>query len=179
MDNQIGGYKKMGDSVIDSYVHSLLNAGIEEEKFELYIDIFSRFLAYINSNYKYNGTYLSQYINDFKRTYYALINKKKMYDEIISKIVGIGRPFELILDDVYMCTFLTMDHIEIKFINFNKNKIINKSIEVKVTIEYMENKFLFWKEYLSEDNQISNKIMKDIKTFIKMKKIRRISNGTT
>lgn len=169
----------MDDSVINSYVNSLLNAGIEEEKFDLYIDIFSQFLGYTNSNYKYNGTYLSQYIDDFKRTYYALINKKKLYDAIINKLVGIGRPFELILDDVYMCTFLAMDHIEIEFTNLNKNKIIGRFIEVKVNIEHMEEKYLFCKEYLIADNQITDKIIKDVKTFIKMKKIRGISNGTT
>lgn len=160
-------------------MQSLLTANIEEEKFDLYIDMFSRFLGYTNSNYKYNGTYLSQYIDDFKRTYRAFINKKKVYDGIINKLVGIGRPFELILDDVYMCTFLTMDHIEIKFTNFNKNKIIGRFIEVKVAIEYMEEKYLFCKEYISADNQVTDKIVKDVKAFIKMKKIRGISNGTT
>ena len=169
----------MEDDVINSYMQSLLTANIEEEKFEQYIDMFSRFLGYTNSNYKYNGTYLSQYIDDFKGTYYALINKKKIYDEVFIKLVGIGRPFELILDGVYMCSFLTMDQIEIKFTNFNKNKIIGRFIEVKVAIEYMEEKYLFCKEYLIADNQITNKIVKDVKSFIKMKKIRGISNGTT
>ena len=158
----------MEDSVIDSYVKNLLTVEIEEKNFELYIDIFSRFLGYSNPNYKYNGTYLSQYINEFKIIYHELREKKKVYDIIINKLNGIRLPFELILDDMY--SFDT-DNKKLKFTNFEINKITSKSINAKVTIKYGENKYLFCNDYKNENEQIADEIVTDVTAFIKRKKI--------
>lgn len=168
----------MSDNVLNTYIRDLLTSAIDEDKFEQYINMFSRFLGYTNSDYKYNGTYLSQYIDDFKVTYYALNYKNDKYDRILMKLIGLRRSFELCIDGVYKAEFSLNDNIEIKYLEFSKNKIISESIDVKVTIKHIEDEYLFCKEYWNLEDHLSERVLKDVKAFIKMKKIRRITNGT-
>lgn len=65
----------MKDEVLNKYIESLLQERIDVNEVELYIDMFSRFMGYTNPDYKYNGTYLSQYIEDFIE-FYRKINEK-------------------------------------------------------------------------------------------------------
>ena len=46
----------MRDDVLNIFVHNLVSGDIDDETFEEYIDLFSKFLSYTNSDYKYNGT---------------------------------------------------------------------------------------------------------------------------
>lgn len=58
----------MNDDILNSFIEKLVTENIDEDIFREHINVFSRFLGYSNSDYKYNATYLSQYIDDFLKT---------------------------------------------------------------------------------------------------------------
>ena len=49
------------DEVLNEFIENILNDNINIEEFVRYIKHYSKFIAYINSEYKYNGTFLNQY----------------------------------------------------------------------------------------------------------------------
>ena len=88
----------MKDEVLNKYIESLLQERIDVNEVELYIDMFSRFMGYTNPDYKYNGTYLSQYIEDFIEFYRKINEKNKKYIEISMALVNLKYDFELLID---------------------------------------------------------------------------------
>lgn len=168
----------MSDDVLDNYISILLMTNIEESEFGQYIDLFSKFLGYVNPDYKYNGSYLRQYIADFIQVYQALKNKNEKYNQIFMELLGIGQKFELSIDSVFYAKYISIDNVEKRYIQVDKSKITSAFLEVRVTIEYNEDEYLFCKEYPNLENELSKRVYKDVKAFMKMKKIRRISNGT-
>ena len=78
----------MKDDVLNMFVEKIVSEDIDNEAFEQHIDMFSRFLSYTNSDYKYNGTYLGQYIDDFITTIHKLKMKNEKYNEIFMALVG-------------------------------------------------------------------------------------------
>ena len=169
----------MNDDVLNSFVDNLLTENIEDEKFKQYIDIFSRFLGFINPEYHYNGTYLSQYVDDFIQVYQVLRRKNKKYIAIYTKLISIGLYFDLIIDRVFCASFNSTSEVEYHYIGIDKNKIASKSIEIRISFESDNKEYIFCKEYDDfEEGTLLETVYKDVKKFKSIKKLRRINNET-
>ena len=159
----------MPDDVLNNYVNKLINKDIDNDIFEEYIDIFSKFLGYVNSDYKYNGTYLSQYIDDFKKVCTMLKKKNEIYNEILEKIKKLESKFELIIDRMFYVDCTELPKVEIKYIGIDKNMIVKCSVEIKIIFEFDGNKHIFCKEYMDYENDLAKRIYEDTKKFIEIK----------
>lgn len=157
----------MNDTVIDSYVKKLLGMDLNEKQFYQYIDVFSDFLGYTNPNYKYNGTYLVQYRNDFVKTYKSLCDKKKIYDkirkEILEKVFEFYTSLELTLDGSYK---YSSQKNKTEFVYLDKDKICSQVIEVQAVFEISNERVMFCREYNEKDFE---NIPNDISEFAKSK----------
>lgn len=169
----------MSGNIFNNYVEGLLTIDIEKDKFEQYIDLFSKFLGYVNPDYKYNGTYLTEYVSDFMQIQQALKSRNEKYHEIFIGLSGMGENFELIIDRIYYAKYCGKGNPVRKYVEINKSIITSNFIEIKITIENKENTYLFCKKYDVLDNQLSTKIFKDVRAFMDKKNIRRSVHGTT
>lgn len=158
----------MGDNVIHDYIKDLIDTDIEEDKFDKYIDIFSKFMGYTNSDYKYNSTFLNQYISDFKEMHSKLRDKQTIYLSIFTMLLRMNVDFELSIDNTFYAT-----RSEIEYLGIDKEKIIKNLIEVKVSFR---EKFTFCKEYDYLNDKLLDRVCKDLISFLKRKKIGEISN---
>ena len=68
----------MNDDILNRFIEKLVTQNIDEDIFRENINVFSRFLGYSNSDYKYNATYLSQYIDDFLKMSHMLKRKDEI-----------------------------------------------------------------------------------------------------
>lgn len=167
----------MRDDVLNIFVHNLVSGDIDDETFEEYIDLFSKFLSYTNSDYKYNGTYLSQYIDDFLNMSRKLKQKNEKYNEIFTMLKRLGYQFELLIDQVYFACFSLKSEIRHEYVGINKEKIMSKKIEVKMTLISSEKEYIFCKEYTDfRDEKLVENIQRDIKKYAGIKKIRRTND---
>ena len=160
----------MKDNVLDGYIRKLLSEDIEEEKFKEYIDIFSKFLGYLNPDYKYNGTYLSQYVDDFQNVYRKLKEKKEKYVEIYIGLFALLQNFELVIDRVFYAVNDFPSKVGIEYIGIDKNRIISASVEVQITIKYEKNQYMFCKEYENFEDGLLERVCNDIKNFMNIKR---------
>lgn len=164
----------MKDEVLHCFVEKLLKENIVTSEFEQHIDMFSRFLSYTNSDYKYNGTYLSQYVEDYINTSQWLKRKNEKYVEILMEIMTLGCDFVLLLDQIYYAHSLSKEkdgvksiENEIHYIKINKEKIISPQIEVKITIIQNETEYTISKVYADfEDKELAKSIATIIKNHI-------------
>lgn len=162
------GRQKM-DDVLSIFIKKIISEDISEEIFEKYIDMFSRFLGYTNSDYKYNGTYLSQYAKDFISTTQMIKKKNEKYNEILKALIELEFQFKLLIDQVFLATFFD-SKIEYGYITINKDNIISKKIELKITISFGNKEYIYCKEYDDfEDENLIGTIQRDIKKYIKHK----------
>lgn len=162
----------MRDEVLDNYMKELVQLEIDEKKFQKYIDVFSRFLGYVNFDYKYSGIYLSQYINDFEDVYQGLKEKNYRYKAIFQELKKMGKDFELNIDGIYFVQYnFKNDSYEEKYIGIDKYRIINKVYEVRITLLYNENEYLFCKEYKNCDDLLEKVVREDVNEYIKIKKL--------
>lgn len=167
----------MKDDVLNSFIDKLLTENIKADEFEQHIDMFSRFLGYTNPDYKYNGTYLSQYVDDFISTSQWLKKKNEKYAEILMKITDLGYFFILLFDQVYYAHLLPKEkdgekyvESEIHYARINKEKIINKKIEVSVTIIRADKEYTICKEYADfEVDNLAETICDNIKKYINLR----------
>lgn len=156
----------MTDEVLNIYIQTLLTETIEEEKFERYIDMFSKFMGYTNKDYKYNGTYLGQYVAEFQQAYRALKKKNQIYDAVCLKLITLGKSFKMIVDGSYYVYFSSMDHIQREYIYFDKDKILSAKIEICV-IDASQEEYTFCKEYEYLDEKLLEEVYKDVRDFRK------------
>ena len=161
------------DILIDSYMKSLINIDINKEEFVQYMTLFSKYLSYTNPDYKYNGTYLNQYTDEFIKSCEELKYKNDIYNQIFLMLVkSIKIPFELTIDNSYYVYF---DKIE----NFEKNKIVykrydtkkinNDKFEVKLKIDYKNDCFVFCKKF---DHENINEIVNEVIHFLRVNGLR-------
>lgn len=160
----------MSDKVLDGYVKKLLSEDIEEEKFKEYIDIFSKFLGYVNPDYKYNGTYLSQYVDDFQEVYRKLKEKKERYIEIYFKLSTLLQNYELIIDRVFYAVYYFPYKFGIEYIGIDKKRIVSPNCEVQITIKHQKNQYTFCKEYENFENALLERVCNDIEKFLDIHK---------
>ena len=83
------------------------------------------------------------------------------------------RKFELLIDNVYYASYSCFEDIQQKYISLDKNKIMGKELELKITFSLNEKEYIYFKKYINfESKQLINEIVQDIKKYIKLKKIR-------
>lgn len=150
----------------DKYIENVLNIDTEDNKFDQYIDIFSKFLAYINPDYKYNGTFLSQYVGDFKDMCKSLQFKNEKYNDIFKELKTIKQSFELRLDGSYFAKYRTMDNIEEGYIEIDKNKVTSDVIEVRILFENDVKKYVYYKIYPVKDKDLPLKVCEEVESFM-------------
>lgn len=161
----------MKNNAINTFVNKILEENIEVEKFEQYIEIFSKFLGYTNTDYKYNGTYLSQNINDFIQVFQMLKKKDKKYKEILLNLISIDLIFELTIDQVFYASIPSK--FECYYIGINKTLIISKSIEIRINFKANNEEYIFCKEYEDfENGKLPEIIREEVEKFIEMKEIK-------
>lgn len=168
--------QKMKNGALNDFVNNILEENIEVEKFEQYIEIFSKFLGYTNTDYKYNVTYLSQNIDDFIQVFQMLKKKDKKYKEIFRMLINIGLNFELIADQV----FYINSNLEYYYVGINKTLIKSKTIEIRISFKANNEEYVFCKEYEDfENGKLPEIIREEVEKFIEIKEIRRLSDETS
>lgn len=160
----------MKDEVLDSFVKEMLKEEIDNVQFKQYIKMFSRFLGYTNLEYKYNGTYLEQYISDFMQVYKKLKSKNEKYEEIFIALLDLKKSFELLIDQSFCVSHLLNLKLKSGYISINKAKITSSGIEIKVKMELENKEYVFCKAYENFcENKLSEKISSDVREYIEMK----------
>lgn len=120
------------DILVDSYMKSLINIDINKEEFAQYMTLFSKYLSYTNPDYKYNGTYLNQYTDEFIKSCEELKYKNDIYNQIFLMLVnGIKIPFELTIDNSYYVYFDKIENFE-KIKLFIRDMILKKLIAINL-----------------------------------------------
>lgn len=119
------------------------------------------------------GPYLSQYTDDYINMIRMLKSKDVIYNKILMKLIMQKRKFELLIDNVYYASYSCFEDIQQKYISLDKNKIMGKELELKITFSLNEKEYIYFKKYINfESKQLINEIVQDIKKYIKLKKIR-------
>ena len=150
------------DNYFDSYIENLISTDIAYSDFKTHTELFSKFIAFTNPDYKYNGTYLQEYVNDFCDVIEKLKKKNNIYSAISSKIKFINRiDYELYMDNSYQYTItkeydLSRRRLEEGYYAFDSEKIKSDNIEITLYLKISNGKkYLFSRKYnLSEENYI-------------------------
>lgn len=168
----------MKDEVLNKYIESLLQERIDVNEVELYIDMFSRFMGYTNPDYKYNGTYLSQYIEDFIEFYRKINEKNKKYIEISNALVNLKYDFELLIDQSF-AAIKSSQGLRYEYIGLNRKKIITPGVDIRIVIKCDENEFIFSKQYKDmKDTKYAEIIWEDVKQYTDVKEKKEANNET-
>lgn len=123
------------DEVLNEFIENILNDNINIEEFVRYIKHYSKFIAYINSEYKYNGTFLNQYTSDFLETRNMLIEKNKIYKRIFYKVIMLGVDCEIYIDDIFYGVCIeNNDYMDCFYIKLDKSNILNHKIHVNIKL---------------------------------------------
>lgn len=162
----------MNDKKFSIYVDNL--SKLDLSNFSQHIEAFSNFLSYVDPDYKYNGTYLKQYIGEFEKTCLSLPNKDKKYKKITTKILIMANKcdtVDVMVDNVFhgYCSYLNNNLKENKYIAFDRDKMINNSIEIRIIFGKNNEEYVFHKKYDDIENQLVNRVCKDVNTFLKYK----------
>lgn len=168
----------MKDEVLNKYIESLLQEKIDVNEVELYIDMFSRFMGYTNPDYKYNGTYLIQYIEDFIEFYRKINEKNKKYIEISMALVNLKYDFELLIDQSF-AVIKSSQGLRYEYIGLNRKKIITPGVDIRLVIKCDENEFIFSKQYKDmKDTKYAEIIWEDVKQYTDVKEKKETNNET-
>lgn len=168
-------------NIFNCFINMLLEVNLEN--LEQQIKVFSEFMNYANIDYKYNGAYLEQYIDEFKRVCLSLPNKQKKYKEIVTDILIKGMNFDavdVLIDNVFhgYCSYLDNEPKECEYIAFDKEKIVSNFIEIKILLKKDSKEYVFYKKYNIE-NQLLDRVNKDINAFLRTKKLGGLKDVTS
>ena len=173
----------MQDEVLNSFIENLIalinsidkkiDKKIDEEEFRNQIDLFSKFIGYTNSDYKYNGTYLKQFVDDFLQFAQKLRKREKKYLAIFNELKSTGKNFELTIDRMFYARYpLQVDEEEYYYIAVNEDFLQQKEIEIRIKYKSVRNEYIFCKAYLEwgdkEENAIKN-IREEFEKFVDTK----------
>lgn len=113
---------------------------LEKESIRLVIDVFSLYLARTNEHYKYNETYLPEYVEEFIFFKEELERKIISYQKLINEIKTIKGAVELLFDESFHVIMEDGYIKKTEYVNINKCKIQSKQIDVRATfkVENME-----------------------------------------
>lgn len=139
----------------------------KEKNIQQMIGAFSEYIVAVNSEYAYNKTYLSAYVEDFIKCQKAL---KLKYEILIKNILvkiyaaGIEQECVINIDDVWK-----FDKGKVILSNtFNPYVVKRKKIQFELELIH-ENGFVIAEE-INIDNNCKNKIDSFISTFIEQRK---------
>ena len=170
----------MKDDILNSYINNIKTEKISSNKFKKDIEMFSKFLAYTNPYYKYNSTYLVEFVDEFIVFIDRFKIKDKSYIQIDNMVKKLGYLYELNIDHTffsYSCIGEKQCDSESYYIDINKDKIISKMIEISICFmaEDESGEYIFSKSYDINEyaNLLVDKVKKDINEFIFNKKLRR------
>lgn len=167
----------MKKDIFEEFIACFLKGDLDEEIFKQHIILFSKFLNYTNPDYKYNSTYLTQYINDFIDVREWLTKKLICYNTILMELDLLRYQYRVSIDQFYYSYYLIKDEKgepvekrETIFEKIVKDKIARKAIEVKVTIILDAKEYMICKIYDNfEEKELEKTICKNIKEYIEMK----------
>ena len=161
----------MNDDILNRFIEKLVTQNIDEDIFRENINVFSRFLGYSNSDYKYNATYLSQYIDDFLKMSHMLKRKDEIYNKIFDSLMALGYRFEILIDQVYWGSYL--DKTEKGYLGMDQERILDHKIELKMIFVSSGKEYIFRKKYDKfDDEKLIIDVKKDVKAYIRLKRIR-------
>lgn len=165
----------MNNKEFDRYFEELSNLNLEN--FSQHIKAYSKFLSYVNPDYKYNGTYLDQYIDEFEKICISLPSKKKKYEKVVDGIILVGKQCDVIdimVDNVFHGYHSKLDDILKKqqYVAFDKEKITSNSIEVRAMFVKGNEEYIFHKKYDDIENKLLVRICKDVNIFLELKELR-------
>ena len=161
----------MNDDILNRFIEKLVTQNIDEDIFRENINVFSRFLGYSNSDYKYNATYLSQYIDDFLKMSHMLKRKDEIYNKIFDSLMALGYRFEILIDQVYWGSYL--DKTEKGYWGMDQERILDHKIELKMIFVSSGKEYIFRKKYDKfDDEKLIIDVKKDVKAYIRLKRIR-------
>ena len=166
----------MQDEVLNSFMQNLIKMAeknIDEEELANQIDLFSKFIGYTNPDYKYNGTYLKQFVDDFLQFAQKLRKREKKYLAIFNELKSTGKNFELTIDRMFHVRYpLQGDERESYYIAVNEDFLQQKEIEIRIKYKSVRNEYIFCKRYSEwgdkEENAIKN-IRKEFEKFVDTK----------
>ena len=128
--------------------------------------------------YKYNGTYLSQYIEDFIEFYRKINEKNKKYIEISMALVNLKYDFELLIDQSF-AAIKSSQGLRYEYIGLNRKKIITPGVDIRLVIKCDENEFIFSKQYKDmKDTKYAEIIWEDVKQYTDVKEKKEANNET-
>lgn len=167
----------MKDDVFKEFIDDFLKGDLDEDDFKQHIVLFSKFLSYTNPDYKYNSTYLTQYVNDFIEVREWLQKKINYYVKILMELDLLCYQYVLLLDQFYYSHYLTREENgkfvaerDIHYERIEKTKIAKKAIEVKVTIMLEDKEYMICKTYDDfEENELEKTVCKHIKEYVESK----------
>lgn len=167
----------MKKDIFKEFIDDFLEGDLNKGDFKQHIILFSKFLSYINSDYKYNSTYLAQYVNDFIEVREWLKKKLICYNTILMELDLLRYQYMLSIDQFYYSYYLIKDENgesvekrETIYQKIVKNKIARKEIEVKVTIALDNREYMICKIYDNfEEKELEKTICKNIREYIEMK----------
>lgn len=161
----------MKDEVLNSFVDELLDNKISNDKFSIEIDLFSRFLSYTNPDYKYNSTYLRQYVDDFLQVSQMLQKKNKVYHEIFRELLLTGESFKLMIDRMFLAEYSSESKKSgSEYTSINKSRIIEEEVEIRIKYNSDDNEYIFCQVYDDyEKVEIAHTIREDFERFVSRK----------
>lgn len=124
----------MGDDVAQYFITELQKIKTDKNFIDT-IKIFSRFLGYENVNYKYNSTYLDQYIDDFISLQKSIVIKNEVYIKIAKELRKQKDIQKCIFDN--SCCFIYKDNdIEsYNYFSIDSKRINSFQIEIEIYFE--------------------------------------------
>lgn len=159
----------MKDDVLNNFISDMISQNMDDNMFIEHIDLFSKFLSYTNPSYKYNGTYLNQFVDDFIVVKQMLMRKHLYYHDIYNKLLGMGYDFELEIDETFVGHNVEGKKVQSCFAKIVKEKVVSRKMEIKVYI-FSDDEYMFCKEYEDfECDNFSEKICNDIIDYINLK----------
>ena len=167
---------KMQDEVLNSFMQNLIKMAeknIDEEELANQIDLFSKFIGYTNPDYKYNGTYLKQFVDDFLQFAQKLRKREKKYLAIFNELKSTRKNFELTIDRMFYARYpLQVDEEEYYYIAVNEDFLQQKEIEIRIKYKSVRSEYIFCKRYSEwgdkEENAIKN-IREEFEKFVDTK----------
>lgn len=160
------------DNGLNAYVVKLLETDIDCESFENHIQLLSIFIAHTNLDYRYNGTYLSNYIEEIREVRDALQGKHGKYSLIFEDLCSLHQEFEVEMDNTYGGSYKIGKRTKKGkggYIGINKEKIKSQNIEISIRFLRNDKVFLHYKKYNAENCNLRLDIIGDAKKFIEKK----------
>lgn len=135
----------MEDKDINEFIFNLMNINFEQELVEKNINLFSKYISYINENYYYNPTYLSKFTAEYKTICENIkIRHEKVYIPIVDRIKAenklLSKDICILLDGIF-----EVKNGKGEFRKFNKDVFFSE--ELVISFEKTSDSYRFVKKF--------------------------------